>query len=171
MGAMTIIKDSIRGFNLFNKNILLFLGIALISAVISFYLIPSFISGSITESDINQELNSLGAGGMFSSTQVIQSMVSTLQFLIISTILLVIAYVAKYLIDKRLFDVKRWRDWKFFLYVSGVTYLEMYILGNVFSASVNSFIGTIALMVLYSFVTVIASAILLPEEAYIIKNE
>jgi len=163
---MTIYKDSIKGINLFVKNIILFLSISLISAIISFYAIPYSINSGITEESINQELNSLGYGAdMFSADQIITSMVSSTQFLLVSTFLLIIAYINKYIIDKRLFDFKKWRDWKFFIYVSGVTFLETYILGNIFSAFSNSFIGSIILMVLYSFVTVIASAILLPEES------
>ena len=163
---MTIYKDSINGLNLFAKNIILFFSVSLISAIISFYAIPYSINSGITEESINQELVSLGYGAdMFSTDQIITSMVSSTQFLLVSTVLLIIAYITKYIIDKRLFDFKKWRDWKFFIYVSGVTFLETYILGNIFSAFSSSFIGSIILMVLYSFVTVIASAILLPEES------
>ncbi|MFA5169798.1 MAG: hypothetical protein WC420_03660 [Candidatus Paceibacterota bacterium] len=163
---MTIYKDSINGVSLFVKNIILFFSISLISAIVSFYAIPYSINSSITEESINQELGSLGYGAdLFSPDQIIASMVSSMQFLLVSTVLLIIAYITKYIIDKRLFDIKRWRDWKFFIYVSGITFLETYILGNIFSAFSNSFMGTIILMVLYSFVTVIASAILLPQES------
>jgi|GEM_PF-2707006 len=163
---MAIYKDSINGLNLFVKNIILFLSISLISAIISFYVIPYSINSGITEESINQELNSLGYGAeMFSTDQIITSMVSSTQFLLVSTVLLIIAYITKYIIDKRLFDFKKWRDWRFFMYVSGMTFLETYILGNIFSSLSGSFIGTIMLMVLYSFVTVIISAILLPEES------
>lgn len=163
---MTIYKDSINGFNVFKNNIILFFSISLISAIISFYGIHSFVKGNITEQAINQELNTMGYGGMmaFSTDQIIESMIYSTQFLVVLTVLFIIGYVVKHIIDKRLFNFKKWRDWKFFLYISGITFLEIYILGNVFLSVSNSFIGSIVMMVLYSFVTVIASAILLPQE-------
>lgn len=162
---MTIINNSINGVKIFGKNIILFLLISLVSAGISFYAIPYLINSGITEDQINQELSAMEFGAdLFSADQIIASMISSIQFFIISIVLLIFAYIAKYIIDKRLFDVKRWRDWRFFIYVSGITFLEMYILGNTFSSLSNSFIGTIALMILYSFVTVIVSSVLLPKE-------
>ncbi|MFA5310251.1 MAG: hypothetical protein WC386_00965 [Candidatus Paceibacterota bacterium] len=163
---MTILKDSINGVNLFVKNIILFLFISLVSAIVSFYAIPYLINSNITEESINQELSAMEYGAdLFSPEQIIVSIVSSMQFLLISTVLLIIAYITKYIIDKRLFDIKRWRDWKFLIYVSGITFLEMYVLGNIFSSLSTSFIGSVILMVLYSFVTVVASAILLPRES------
>jgi len=162
---MNIYKDSINGVKIFGKNIVLFLLISLISAGISFYTIPYLINNGITKEQINQELSTMEFGAdLFSADQIIVSMISSMQFFIISIVLLIFAYIAKYIIDKRLFDIKRWRDWRFFIYVSGMTFLEMYILGNMFSNLSNSFIGTTILMILYSFITVIISAILLPEE-------
>ncbi|MFA5714807.1 MAG: hypothetical protein WC998_03645 [Candidatus Paceibacterota bacterium] len=163
---ITIYKDSINGFNVFKNNIILFLSISLISAIISFYGIPSFVKGNITEQAINQELNTMGYGGMmvFSTDQIIESMIYSTQFLVVLTVLFIIGYIVKHIIDKRLFNFKRWRDWKFFLYISAITFLEIYILGNVFFSVSTSFIGSIAMMVLYSFITVISSAILLPQE-------
>lgn len=163
---MTIYKDSIRGFNLFTRNIILFLSLSLLSAIVSFYAIPYLINSNITEESINQELSAMEYGAdLFSPIQIMVSMVSSMQFLLISTVLLIIAYITKYIIDKRLFSIKRWRDWKFLICASGITFLEMYVLGNMFSSLSNSFIGSIILMVLCSFVTVVASAILLPEES------
>lgn len=163
---MTIYKDSINGFGLFIKNIILFLSISLISAIASFYAIPYLVGSGVTEESINQELVSLGYGmEMFSPSQIIASMVSSTQFLLISTVLLIVAYITKYIIDKRLFDFKRWRDWRFFIYISGTIFLEMYILGNIFFFLSNSFMGSFVLMIMYSFVTVVISAILLPEES------
>jgi hypothetical protein len=163
---MTIYKDSLNGFNVFKNNIILFFSISLISAIVSFYGIPSFVKSNITEQAINQELNTMGYGGMmaFSTDQIIESIIYSIQFLLILTILFIIGYIVKHIIDKRFFNFKIWRDWKFFLYISAITFLEIYILGNVFFSVSNSFIGSIAMMVLYSFVTVIVSAILLPQE-------
>lgn len=171
---MTIYKDSMNGFKIFKNNIILFFSISLISAIISFYGIPSFVRGNITEQDINQELNTMGYGGMmaFSTDQIIESMIYSTQFLLVLTVLFIVGYIVKYIIDKRIFNFKKWRDWKFFLYISAITFLEIYILGNIFFGISGNFIGSIAMIILYSFFTVIASAILLPQENnQVIANE
>jgi hypothetical protein len=153
---MTIYKDSMSGFKIFKNNIILFFSISLIFAIISFYGIPSFVKNNITEQDINQELNTMGYGGMmvFSSDQIIESMIYSTQFLLALIALLITGYIVKYIVDKRIFNFKRWRDWKFFLYISGTIFLEIYVLGNIFFGVSSSFIGSIVMMILYSFTTV-----------------
>jgi len=162
---MTILKNSINGFNIFIKKIVLFLFVSLAFAAIYFYGIPYFINSNVNEEIINQELGVIGYGAeMFSTDQIMTSMIASMQTVVTSTILLIVAYIVKYIIDKRLFSIKRWRDWRFFIYISGTTFLETYIIGNIFVSLSNSFIGSTLLMIIYSFVTVVVSAILLPEE-------
>lgn len=157
-----------NGFNILNKNTLLFFSICLISSVISVYLIPSWIKNSLSEQEIDQQINSLDYGGatVFSPDQIVLSLIYIFRFLLISTVLLIIAYIVKNIVDKRLFNIGNWRDWKFFLYISAVTFLEIYVfeglLGSAKVDAQNNIIASLLLIMTYCVITVAFSAILLP---------
>jgi drug/metabolite transporter (DMT)-like permease len=159
-----------KGINIFKNNIVLFLLICLISSILSIYAIPFLINGSMTEQDINGQLDEIsmtyGGAMTFSANEITASLISFFQLSIISTMLIIVAYIVKYKIDKKILRANRWRDWKFFLYISGISL----IIVNVFQyTTVNSFIVNLLLTILSSFIIVIFSSILLPEELPKIK--
>lgn len=162
-------QNILNGFNILKKNTLLFFSICLISSFISVYLVPSLIKSNLSEQDINQQINSMDYGGatVFSPDQIISSLVYIFQFLITSTVLLIFAYIVKYLIDKELFNISSWRDWKFFLYISAVTFMETYIfqgiMTNLKMDFQNNFAINLLLMIIYCVITVVSSVFLLPK--------
>lgn len=157
-----------KGIKIFNSNFLLFFIICLISSIISIYTIPFLINSSITEQEIREGINQVGMtyGGAltFSAAEIITSISSFFQLLVISTILMIIAYIIKYKIDKKIFRIKKWRDWKFFIYISGISFIIIDVFQKIALNIGNSLIVNLILTILSCYLTVIFSSMLLPEE-------
>ena len=162
----------LRGVNIFKNDLLLFLFICLISSVVSIT-IPFLVNSSITEQEINQGINQVGTtyGGAltFSVDEIISSIIYFFRLSIVSTILLVIAYIVKYRIDKKIFRANKWRDWKFFLYISGISLIIVDIFQKITINSGGNFIMDLILTILSCFIIIIFSSIILPEELEKIK--
>ena len=156
----------IKGFNIFKSRVWAILAISLLSALICAYLVPFWVNNSISETEINNELNSLGTvyGGAltFSVSEILNSIISMLNLTVVSTAIIVVAYLTKYAIDKKLFRFNRWRDWRFFIYASGLSMIIV-DLGNKLLLNGNIVVSIIS-TVIAAFVIVIISAVLLPEE-------
>jgi membrane protease YdiL (CAAX protease family) len=163
----------LKGIDILKDNYLLFFVICLVSSILSVYVIPFLINGSITEQDINSQLNQVGMtyGGAltFSASEITASIISFFQLSIISTILVIIAYIVKYKIDKKIFRTKKWRDWKFFLYISGISLIIVDIFQKMTVSNGNNLILSLLLTFLSAFIIIIISSILLPEELPEIK--
>ena len=157
-----------KGVNIFKSNLLLFLSACLISSIISVYAVPFFVNSSITQQEITQELNQVGEtyGGAltFSPDQIIASMISFFNFSVISTILLIIAYIVKHKIDKDMFRLNKWRDWKFFLYISAISLIIVDIFQNITVNNTGNFILNLILTIISCFLMIVFSSVLLPEE-------
>ena len=158
----------LKGVNLFKNNLLLFLFICLISSIISIYAVPFFVNGSITEQEINQEINQVGTtyGGAltFSPNEIISSIVFFFRLSVLSTVLIIVAYIVKYRIDKKIFRFNRWRDWKFFLYVSGISLIIVDIFQKITINNSDNFILNLLLTILSCLITIIFSSAILPAE-------
>jgi hypothetical protein len=163
----------LKGVDILKGNSLLFLVICLASSILSIYIIPFLVNGSITEQDINSQLNQVGMtyGGAltFSASEITASIISFFQLSIISTILVVIAYIIKYKIDKKIFRANKWRDWKFFLYISGISLLIISVFQRMTMDNGDNFILNLLLTFLSAFIVIIVSSMLLPEELPEIK--
>jgi hypothetical protein len=148
---------------IFKKTYWIIFLICLASSVVSIYLLPQAVRGNLSEQEINQELSSLDYMGAtsLSPEQIISSLISTFDSLMISTVLLIIAYIIKYIIDKRLFSIGKWRDWRFFLYISGIIFIETYAF-SIPSAQTN-FALNLFLILVCSLITVALSKMLLPQ--------
>lgn len=105
-----------------------------------------------------------GGALTFSVKEIISSIVSFFKIFILSTALLIIAYIVKYRIDKKIFRANRWRDWKFFLYISGISLIIVDIFQKITINSGGNFIVNLMLTILSCFITIIFSSIILPEE-------
>jgi drug/metabolite transporter (DMT)-like permease len=166
-------QRTIRGVNIFKDNLLLFLFICLIASILSIYIIPFLLNGSVTDQQLNEGINQVGMtyGGAltFSTNDIINSLVSFFRLSILSTILVIIAYIVKYKIDKRIFKLSKWRDWKFFLYLSGVSLIAVDIFQNLTTKSGDNFILNLILTILSCFIIIIFSSIILTEELERIK--
>lgn len=162
-----------NGSNIFNSNVLLFLFISLISSLISFYAVPYLVNGSISDQQINEGINQVsttyGGALTFSANEITASLISFFQLLLISTILLIVAYIVKYKIDKRLFKMNKWRDWRFFIYISGISFIIIDIFQKLLLTIGNNIIVSLILTIFSSYLIVIFSAILLPKELPEIK--
>jgi hypothetical protein len=158
----------LKGIDLFKNNIWLFISICLISSVLAIYGVPFFINGSLTEQQINQEISQVGQeyGGALaiSASQIIASLIFMFRFAVISTILLIVAYIVKYKIDKDMFRINTWRDWKFFLYVSAISLIIVDIFQNITAGYADNFIINLVLTVASCLLMVIFSSMILPEE-------
>jgi len=163
----------IRGADIFKKSILLFLAICLISSLLSVYGAPFLVTGSMSEQEINQGLsqvsNMYGGALTFSANEIISSLVYMFRLCIISTMLLIVAYVVKQKIDKRIFKISKWRDWRFFIYISGISLVLVNIFQSLIANNGDNFLINLGLTILSSFVIVIISSVLLPEELERIK--
>lgn len=163
----------IKGVNIFKDNIWLFLFICFVSSIISIYIIPSLIGGSMTEQEINEGIQQVGMtyGGAvtFSVKEIIASLISMFRLSIISTILVIIAYIVKYKIDKRIFKANKWRDWKFLLYISGISLITVDFFQKITANNTDNLIFNLILTILSVFIIIIFSSVILPEELERIK--
>jgi hypothetical protein len=161
-------QRAIKGINIFKKNIIVFLAICFVSSIISIYAVPFLINGSINEQEINDGISQVGMtyGGAltFSATEIINSLVFMLRLSILSTILVIIAYIVKQKIDKRIFKISSWRDWKFFLYVSGISLIIVDVFQKITTNNEGDLVLNLILTIVSCFVMVIFSSIILPEE-------
>jgi hypothetical protein len=162
-----------NGVTIFKSNILLFLLICTVSSIIAIFTIPFLINSYSTQQEIGQELGKIGVtyGGtlIFTIDQITASLISLLQLSVTSTALLIAAYLVKYIIDKKIFRINRWRDWKFFLYISGISLLIVDVFQKITMGTGNGLIANFLLTILSCFIVVIISAVLLPEEIPEIK--
>ncbi|HNY35778.1 MAG TPA: hypothetical protein PLD14_02720 [Candidatus Pacearchaeota archaeon] len=165
----------IKGVNIFKNKNLLFITICLISSIISIFAIPLFIKGSFSEQEINEGIKQVGAtyGGAltFSASEMIASMILMFQLSIISTLLVIVAYIVKQMIDKKMFRMNKWRDWRFFLYISAISLIIVDFFQKIIFAIGNDFITNLMLTIISCFITVIFSSIILPEEIPEIKMQ
>lgn len=162
-----------KGANIFNRNLLLFLTICLISSITSIYAVPFLTSKSITEQEINEGINQVsttyGGAITFSAQEIIASLTSIFQFSIISLALIIVAYIVKYKIDKKIFRIKRWRDWKFFIYISGISFIIIDVFQKIALGIGNNILINIVLTILSCYLVILFSSMLLPEELPEIK--
>jgi hypothetical protein len=163
-----MIQESLaKAFSIFKTNFLFFLVLCLISAILCVYVTPMYLNIIMPEEGINQEMNQLsGEYGLvpFSAAEIIQSLISVIQFSIISITLLIAAYKVKYIIDKRIFGFGKWRDWKFFIYISGISVMEIYLFQAISIGFKTDVIANLIETLIYCFVIVVFSVMLLPEE-------
>jgi len=173
LGMENIRQRISKGMKIFNSNLLLFLAICLISSIVSIYAIPFLINGSITEQEINEGINQVGTtyGGAltFSTSEIINSLISSFQLLIIVTILIIIAYIVKHKIDRKIFRFNKWRDWKFFIYISGISFIVVDVFQNILLSLGSNIAISLVLTIFSYYLIVIISSILLPEEIPEIK--
>ena len=162
-----------KGIDIFKNNLLLFSFICLISSIVSIYVTPFLLNNFITEQSINEGLNQAGMtyGGAvtFSVNEIITSISSLFKLSVVSTVLIIFAYIVKYIIDKRIFRANKWRDWKFALYASGVSLLIVDVFQKITINSGDNFITNLLLTILSCLVIIIFSCIILPEEKESIK--
>jgi hypothetical protein len=166
-------QRTIKGVSIFKNSILLFLIICLIASIVSIYAIPFLISGSMSEQEINQEISQVSAtyGGAFtfSAHEIIASLVYMFRLCIISTILVIIAYIVKQKIDKRILKISKWRDWRFFIYISGISLVIVDIFQKLTINNADNFVINFGLTILSAFLVVVIASIILPEELERIK--
>ena len=163
-----LIQRISRGIDIIKSSYIVFLILCIISSAISVYLVPFLVKGSMTPEQINQELNDMSAvyGGTltFSPDEIIASIIAFFNVSILSAFLLIIACIVKQKRDKALFRLNRWRDWKFFLYISGVTLIFVDVIQKLIGTGQNDLITNLISTIILAFLTIIFSAILLPEE-------
>lgn len=158
-----------QGLKIFKNNLLLILIICLISALLTVAWTPWFVKNNLPEEAINQQISiSFGGIANLSSTDIINALVWILQFLILSTALFVIAYIVKRVVDKRLFSINKWRDWRFLIYASALPIIEIDVWEKL-----NMFIGlnykndlliNLVITFIFCFLTIILTTILFPPE-------
>jgi len=167
-----LIEALSRGLLIFKNNILIFIIICLVSSILAVAIGPNLIENNITEQAFNQQLQNssipLIEGALFSYNDIIASLLWIFQASIISTALLIASYLVKYIIDKRLFNLTRWRDWKFFLYISAITLIEIDILQKIASGLKLNYQGDLLINFIITLICcliiVIFSSIFLPPE-------
>jgi hypothetical protein len=167
-----LIENSSRGLKIFGKNILIFIIVCLCSSILAVIVAPNFIRSNLTEQAFNEQLQSSGnpliTGITFSYNDVVGSLLWVFQASIVSLTLLIVSYIVKYVVDKKLFRINRWRDWKFFLYTSALALIEIDIFQNLADALKfnykTDFVTNLVQTLIYCLIMVIFSSILLPKE-------
>ncbi|MCK9393682.1 hypothetical protein M0Q03_02660, partial [bacterium] len=130
--------------------------------------IPLCIKETFTPEIINSQINNYFAGGI-DADQIILGLTWMFQLSTISGFLLIIAYIFKYNFDKRIFDIKKWQDWKFFLYASIVPLIlidltkkfELLNNLNIF----NNFFANLFTVLTCSLITIFLTSLILRKEA------
>lgn len=164
---MDLIERIQNALSIYKNKFIIIAIICLLSSYVSVVYIPSYVSGTFTPEIINSQIETYFAGGI-DVKQVLLGLVWMLQLSTISSFLLVIGYIFKYSFDKRIFNIKKWQDWKFFLYLSVVPIVlvdlikkaEFAIGLNLFNDMISSFIVTL----ICSLLIVVTSAIILDKE-------
>ena len=158
----------VKGINILKDKYLLFITICLISSIISIFAVPFFINNTFTEQDINEGINQVGMTYVgvltFSAKEMIVAIILLFQSIVFLTTLIIIAYIIKQTIDNKIFRLNRWRDWKFFLYLSGISLIIVNIFQKITLSIGDNLIINLLLIITSSFVIIIISSILLPEE-------
>jgi len=157
----------LKGLGVLKDSPLFFISICLVSVFV-IYIIPSITALLISEKDLNEGIVQVGNtyGGMmvFSAEEIMASIVYFFRFSIISTIALVVAYTVKYSKDKRIFKINKWRDWRFFIYASGISLVVVDLTQKVIMGSGDDLMINMVMTVLSVLLIVLSSSILLPEE-------
>ena len=156
-----------KAFSIFKTSFVFFFTLCLVSAILCVYATPAYLNIVMPEESINQEMNQLsGEYGLvdFSANQIIQSLIVVIQFSIVSIALLIAAYKVKYIIDKRIFGFGKWRDWKFLIYISGISVAEIYLFQAISIGFQNNLISNFLFTLIYCLIIIIFSVMLLPEE-------
>jgi hypothetical protein len=83
--------------------------------------------------------------------------------------LIIVAYIVKYKIDKKIFRIKRWRDWKFFIYISGISFIIIDVFQKIALGIGNSILINFVLTIFSCYLIILFSSMLLPEELPEIK--
>lgn len=154
-----------KTLSIFKDSFWFFVILSLISSILCIYILPIFLNNILSEQAINDEIGSMYGGlTVFSADQIILSLTLVFQFSIVSIVLLIAAYKVKYIIDKRIFSINKWRDWKFFIYISGISVIILYLFQAMNVGFQDNLISNFILTFIYCFIVVIFSIILLPEE-------
>lgn len=149
-----------RGISILKDKYALFLLMCMTVSLVSVFLIPLSTNSLLSGADLSQ--SAYYSPELFSIEQITASLTYIFRFFLISTVLLVMAYITKRMIDIRMFDWRNGRDWKFFIVISAIIPLELYVFqGYTTGDVIQSFFS----MVLYTIITVISSALLLPDNA------
>ncbi|OQB08704.1 MAG: hypothetical protein BWY21_01134 [Parcubacteria group bacterium ADurb.Bin216] len=167
---MSGILDKIDDCKTFlRKRFFLILIISLLSSYLCIYQVPSYVNETFTPEMIESQVSGY-FGGMVavSSSEVIKALVWMLQSSVLTTSLLLIAYLFKYDIDRRLFNIKKWRDWKFLIFIAAVPVIIADLLqkfdlftGIGFS---SNFLVNILLTLISSFLLVFLSSLIMGRE-------
>lgn len=166
---LSLLEKLNRGLVIFKNNFLLLIIICLLSAILCVAIAPTFVKNNVPENAVNQELSlSFGSIGGISAGDVINTLIWLLQFSILTTALLIAAYIVKQATDKRLFALNRWRDWRFFLYASALPVLVIELwdwLNTLISLNYRNdlFANLIVTFGLCFFVVILATLLFDPE--------
>lgn len=162
-----------KGINILKEKYLLFTMVCLGSSIVSVSFVPFIINTTITEKDINEALDWFYKTSqttlIFSAKEMILSIIMLFQLLVFFVTILMIAYIAKNAIDKKMFRMNKWRDWRFLSYASAIAFIGVDLFQKIIFNSGNDIIVNLFLVVSSCFIVVILSSIILPEELPEIK--
>jgi ABC-type multidrug transport system permease subunit len=164
---MNLIEKINNAFEIFKKKFIIIAIICLLSSFISVDCIPSYIKETFSPEIINSQLDLYFPEGVDLS-QVTAALTWMFQISTISSFLLVIAYIFKYSFDKRIFNMKKWQDWKFFLYVSVV---PMILLDLLKKLEVSSGLALFDNLIINFFLTLICSLIIIITSSIVLDKE
>jgi hypothetical protein len=158
-----------KGISFLGKNAIMIIIICVMCSSACALFIPGYVSGTFTSDIIDKEISMYFGGEIgISSKDVIKGIIWMIQFSLMTTVLFIIAYLYKHYIDKRIFDFKKWRDWKFFLIASVLPVIIVDILRKAGMSIGFDFgsdmVSNFIVMILSSLFVVIISAMILDEE-------
>lgn len=163
----------LKGVNILKEKYLLFTMICLGSSIMSVSFVPFVINSTITEQDINVALESFYKTSqttlIFSAEEMILSLIMLFQLLVFFVTILIIAYVVKNTIDKKMFRIKKWRDWTFLSYTLGIALISVDFFQKIIFNSGNDIIVNLFLVASSCFIIVIISSVILPGELSEVK--
>lgn len=167
---MILIERIKNSFGIYKNKFLIILIICLLSAIISVIGIPLLVNNIFTAEIINNQIG-IYSVGLIDIEQVLLALIWMFQLSIISGFLLIIAFIYKYDFEKIIFNIKKWQDWRFFLYVSVIPVLlidlikkfELSVNLNIFNNIFSNFFLTLFLSL---FVIITSSVLLNKDDEY-----
>jgi hypothetical protein len=109
-----------------------------------------------------------GGALSISFDEILSALLWMFQSTMISTFLLIVLYIFKYSINKRIFNIKKWQDWKFILFASVVPLILIDLIRkldlSIKIGFTDNFLANFLLTLIISFIAIIISSFILDKE-------
>ncbi|MDD4409120.1 MAG: hypothetical protein PHW52_00525 [Candidatus Pacebacteria bacterium] len=156
-----------NSFTFIRKRFLIVILICIVSSLLCIFYAPSYISENFTPDIIDSQLSLYFGGSIgIGSKEVLAALLWMFQSMMISTFLLIISYIFKYDMTKRIFNIKKWNDWKLFIFASVAPLIIVDLIGrtNAYTGFSTSLFSNVVLTIIASFLVILISSFIIEKE-------